>query len=244
MIPDRRISLLLCLLAITGSLAISILICGAPRPPGQFLKYLDAAARPRLTADRRPDYSPLYLGLVRVLARGDAPEEERANRVILFQCGLLACACGAVTWVLCQTWGIAAGLMGLLLMTTYRPFIVYAAVVEPESLIVSLLAVAILCSALVRVQSQFWWGLIGGSLVLGLCVLLRPTFLPLIPCWAAWVATTDRASGRVWRGVCALGLPLLVVAPAVLRNYRETGSPIFMDPGPAFSRETVPSRQD
>lgn len=225
----------LCVLAIAASLVTSIFVSGAPQPPGQFLKYLDAAGRPHMPADRRLDYSPLYLDVVRFLAPRDGASVERAKPVLTFQCVLLACACGAVTFLLCDAWGTVAGCIGLFLMTTYRPFIVYAGVLEPESLIVSLLALAALCSVLVRRPGRavFWCSLITGSGILGLCAILRPTFLPLIPLWAAWVASIARTA-KGWKSAAALGLALLVITPTVLEHYRESGSPIFMDPGPAF----------
>ena len=229
----RRLASLLCLLAIIGSLALSIFVCEATRPPGQFLKYLDATARPRLAEDRRLDYSPLYLSTVRLLARKEGTLRERARPVLLLQCGLLACACGAITLLLCRTWGVVAGLTGLLLMATYRPLIVYAGVLEPESLIVSLLALFLLCGAFVKGRAQRWWSTTAGSVMVGLCVLLRPTFLLLIPCWAVWAAAADR-SRRLQRGIFALAVSLIVIAPTVVGNYLESGSSIFMNPGPVF----------
>ncbi len=235
MTPGRATTTRLCVLAIAASLVTSIFVSGATQPPGQFLKYLDAAARPHIPADRRLDYSPLYLDLVRFLAPSDGTSVERAKPVLTVQCVLLACACGAATFYLCAAWGSAAGLIGLLLMTTYRPFIVYAGVLEPESLIVSLLALAALCSMLVRRPERvpFWCALIAGSVILGLCAILRPTFLPLIPVWAVWIASIAKTA-RAWKATAAVGLSLLVITPTVVGHYRESGSPIFMDPGPAF----------
>src|SRR5436305_8122073 len=77
--------------AFAAALVFSLVIAGATRPTAIFPKYLNAAAAPAAEqSERLLDYSPLYLGLTRILA----PAGYRS--ILAFQCLLHGVTAAAV----------------------------------------------------------------------------------------------------------------------------------------------------
>jgi len=129
---------------------------------------------------------------------------------------------------------VGAGLVA----ASYRPFLVYTAVLEPESLLLALLSWALLAGVLARrVQHTPRWRTawaVAAGLALGLAALTRPAYLGLLPVWALWVGAEGE---RRWRGrgaLLVLAAGSLVVTPALVHRWVQAGTPMLMNPGPVF----------
>src|SRR5262249_46695118 len=179
-------------IAALTSLIFSLFVARAPHPPGFFLKYVDAATAGRLEPARLLDFSPLYLFLARLLVPLGGKE-----LLLLVQClfhaatsAFIAASVGALTG---PAWALAAGLFA----ATYRPFLVYAGVLEPENLIVLCLAAAITFGILARrglrsSQGQEgsvtpWFWAAASGICVGLAAISRPQYVLLTVVWAIWI---------------------------------------------------------
>src|SRR5215467_1082027 len=115
------------LFAAAVALVFSLLVARDTQPPGYFMKYVEAATASRIEPSRLLDYSPFYLFLARLLIPlGDK------QLLLLVQCfahtatsALVAISVGVLSR---PRYALAAGVLA----ATYRPFLVYAGVLEPE----------------------------------------------------------------------------------------------------------------
>ncbi|MEM7243996.1 MAG: hypothetical protein AAF533_01560 [Acidobacteriota bacterium] len=225
------------------ALVFSLLVVQAAWPPGFFVKYQQAAADPELAAQRLGDYSPLYLGLVQAVGgvlghRG----------LLLLNCVLHAVVAVAVTALVGRLAGGAWGLLGGLLVATYRPLVVHAGIHEPELLLAACLALALAAGHETRHRLRVGepgaarLTLLAATLALTLAGLCRPQWLVLLvlalPWWTA--PAMDRAMRR--RLVLLAGATaLLVLGPVVSSRFVVTGSPLIMNPGPVFYEGNGPA---
>jgi hypothetical protein len=217
------------------ALASSIGLAHAIHPPGYFTKYLQAATIPATSDPRASDYSALY----RLLARALVPEGG-AYPLLLAQCLIHAVLSLMVFITVRALAGNAVGFIGGAIAATYRPLLVYTAVLEPEILLAGLLALAIGAGYAARRHLLAGASILAlilaalASASLGLAALCRPPALLLAPVWAWWLAiAAPRQSRAKVAGFAAL-VPLLVVAPVAIDRARGSGSPVIMDPGAVF----------
>ncbi len=222
------------------ALAAVVLAVGPARalhPRGTFVKYVEATTHPDNA--REQDYSPLYLGLFRALYPGGGRSLVRAVQVVLFA---VTCVCVSLAvglqngWI----WGLMAGLVA----ASYRPFLVYVGVLEPESLLLFLLAGAVASGVWARrvLRADLnpderrwpWRALVVLSLILlALAATTRPQYVLLIPVWTLWLAGASprlRVKVLVWGAVGAC----LIVAPAAILQLAHHGDLSVMDPGTVF----------
>ncbi len=229
--------------ALLLSLLCSVFLAGATRPPGFFPKYLEALRAPEtIQADRLLDYSPLYLMMTRVLAPvGTAG-------ILWTQCLLHALTAVAVALAVARLaptgWALAAGL----LTASYRPFLVYCGVGEPEIAIVASLSLAVLwgISARLRLARQepdrwFWGAVIGAFSAVAAAGILRPQYLLLLPAWAVWIATAGAGSVRPRIWLVAGCVSAIIVAPVAISRREVSGLPMIMNPGPVFYEGNAPA---
>lgn len=133
--------------AFATGLTCALVLAGVTHPDAIFPKYLEAAAAPAAErAERLLDYSPLYLGLVRaLLPLGFAG-------ILAVQAALHAATAAAAALAAAllagRRWAWVAGLG----VASYRPFLVYCGMLEPETVIVACLALAVLCGLLARAR--------------------------------------------------------------------------------------------
>jgi len=219
-------------LAIAGaSLLLSLGLARTARPPGIFLKYVDAVNHP--DPSRYQDLSPLYLSLARTVLPRAGIRGLRLFHAILLA---LACAAGALTVELSS--GPTAGMAAGILLVSYRPFLVYAGVLEPETLIVALLAAALHAAHRSRREgnggrSASRWAAVA-SLFLGLAAMARPQYVILVPLWALWVLRPAGEVGR-WRPtLAALSAGAILLLPFAAHRLLRYGSLSVMNPGPVF----------
>ncbi len=214
------------LLALGGAKALT--------PPGYFTKYTEAAEAPEeVRRARASDYSPLYLEL----ARGVVPRWN-ATGLLVVNVAAHSFTCAAVAAVVALAagwgWGLGAGLVA----AAYRPFLVYTAVLEPEMVLVALLAAALLAGVLARGQvgdSHGSGGFAGvAGIALGLAALARPAYLVLVPAWALWVAWQDRRRWRWRAALLVVAGAAVVISPVVAHRWVMFDSLVLMDPGPVF----------
>ncbi|HEV7515641.1 MAG TPA: hypothetical protein VGR07_05010 [Thermoanaerobaculia bacterium] len=224
--------------AFAAALVFAFVVADATHPAAIFPKYLEAAAAPKAEqSERLLDYSPLYLALTRALA----PSGYRA--VLVFQCllhGVTAAAVAlAVALLAGAGWGFVAGLG----VASYRPFLIYCGVHEPEGLMLAALALAVLLGLAAR-RLEGRTALLaaaGAAACLAAAGLSRPQHLLLIPVWAVWMAAGRPLRGR---GLTLLGVALLVpaalVVPLLVSRARAIGVPTIMDPGAVFYEGNAP----
>ncbi len=235
--------------AFAAGLACALVLAGVTHPDAIFPKYLEAATAPAAErAERLLDYSPLYLGLVRaLLPLGYAG-------ILAVQAALhaatAAAAALAATLLAGRRWAWVAGLG----VASYRPFLVYCGMLEPETVIVACLALAVLCGLLARarlsgrvaatpapgsapVAAVAFAALAFGCLAAA--ALGRPQHLLLIPVWALWMAAAAppgrprRAARRlIWTAALLVGVAVL--GPPLVTRARLTGVPVIMNPGAVF----------
>lgn len=222
-------------LLVSGSAAL-LALGGAKvlTPPGYFTKYTEAAqASEELRRVRASDYSPLYLAM----ARGVVPRWN-ATGLLVVNVAAHSFTCAAVAAVVALAagwgWGLGAGLVA----AAYRPFLIYTAVLEPEMVLVALLAAALLAGVLARGQvgdSHGPGGFAGvAGIALGLAALARPAYLVLVPAWALWVAWHDRRRWRWRAALLVVAGAAVVITPVLVHRWLNLGSLVLMDPGPVF----------
>ncbi|MEW5850545.1 MAG: glycosyltransferase family 39 protein [Myxococcota bacterium] len=201
-------------------------------PVTQFHKYPAAALQwlaGTLPAERRVDFSPLYLWLHVVAARTSENPAAlvtwlhrfcTAGAVALMFLLLRARARTVVAWV------------GALMLLLDEGMLVYTRFFEPECVLVFLITLVLWLGARDDGRSRVLCGA-----VLGLGILTRPTLLPLAPLlplsW--WLA--DRASWRrqrgAWLGYGAAVAAALVVQSTYARSAAGESAPL-MNPGTVF----------
>ena len=224
----RRLGLAAIVFVFAVGLALGL--AGTTRPPGTFMKYPDATVH--RDPSRIQDYSPLYLSLTRVLYPVGGIRLMRVTQTLLF-----AAAASAVAVAVELEAGFAAGLAAGAFMASYRPFLVYAAVLEPETLILFLLAVALLAAIRVRTEDRLEKGTLSASVAAGslaLAALARPQFIVLVPVWIWWMARERKGRNRRTIVVAAAAIATLIVAPFAGIRLARVGSLSVMDPGTVF----------
>ncbi len=225
------------LVALVVALAASAMALGPGRalhPPGTFVKYLEAA-RSQDTS-RLADYSPLYLALVRTLDRAGGVRAIRAVQVAFFAATAVLVALA----VLLES-GPWAALAAGLAVACYRPFLVYVPVLEPEPLLLFLLALALAGGAWARSAAgptasprrRIVLAALAGTGA-GLAALVRPQYLLLVPAVALW--TGWEGGRRIHRGsVLTVFLAgTVIVTPPVILRMAEGGTVAVMSPGTVF----------
>jgi len=218
--------------AFAASLVFSFVVADATHPTAIFPKYLlAAAAPPGEQAERLLDYSPLYLGLTRLLA----PAGYRA--ILASQCllhaGTAAAVALSVALLAGSGWGLAAGLG----VAAYRPFLVYCGILEPEGLVLAALALAVLLGLLVRRLENRLAPLLaaaGAAACLAAAGLARPQHLLLIPVWALWTTPGRPRRERLRLAAVTFLVPAILVVPLLISRARATGVPTIMNPGAVF----------
>lgn len=219
---------------LAGVVAAALALTGAKalRPPGYFTKYTQAATLPASEIQARAtDYSPFYLAVARtVVPRWGATGLLAINVVAHAFTGAAVTATVALTAGL--GWGVAAGLA----VAVYRPFLVYTAVLEPEALLLALLAGALLAGTLARAPAGREGLLLAatGGVSLGLAGLTRPSWLALVPVWLAWVGGCQSRDRRAGRAVAVLLGAAAALVPALTHRVMATGGVVLMNPGPVF----------
>jgi hypothetical protein len=220
-------------------MALALVVARVSQPEMIFPKYLMAAvAPPAERAERLLDYSPLYLGLVRFLL------PLGPFGILAFQ-GLLHGLIAALAAVACgRLAGRWAAWLGGLGTASYRPFLVYCGIHEPETMILACLAAAVVCGLLARQRLAAWApaaaqpvpevgrdesaargaaaaepaALIAltalSSAALAAAALGRPQFAALVPVWAFWLVAAA-PRGR-WRAAHGLVWPVALVAAALV----------------------------
>jgi 4-amino-4-deoxy-L-arabinose transferase-like glycosyltransferase len=141
--------------------------------------------------------------------------------------------------------GDTVGLLAAGLAAVYPAFLAIDASVMSESLYLPLVVVFLLLvyAALDRPSVSLW---IAVGAVAGLCALTRGDALVLAPVVvvpALWSLRTRLPRRRVLFGLVALGAGIVVVAPWLIRNQRELGSPTIatLDAGSAVAGTNCPS---
>jgi hypothetical protein len=229
------------------SLVFSLAVAHATRPPGYFMKYVEAAQAPSIDPARLLDFSPLYL----LLARWILPLGGKGV-LLLVQCFFLAGACALIAVAIGILAGPRGALLGGLAAATYRPFLVYAGVLEPEITIVFSLAAAVTFGLLARRRfdlSHVGGGRLGGGVILaiaagvclGLAASLRPQYILMLPVWAFWIGSAAPTGGRIKAAAVTLAAGLIVVSGVVVSRWQKSGSFVIMDPGPVFYEGNGPS---
>jgi len=218
--------------AAMAALGMSLIPARALRPPGYFTKYTSAATLPAdQLGERAADYSPLYLGL----ARRVVPRWGKTGLLVInvaAHASTAAATAAVVTLTAGWGWGVATGLAA----ATYRPFLVYTAVLEPEAVLLALLAGALLAGTMARARGGGGGLLLAAAsgLFLGLAGLARPSWLALLPAWALWVAWGQPGGERVARTAATLLGAAAVLAPTLTSRGVAPGGGVLMNPGPVF----------
>jgi len=214
------------LLAVVGAKALA--------PPGYFTKYLEAArASEEVRRARAADYSPLYLELARAVV-----PHWGARGLLVGNVAAHAATCAAIAAVVALAVGWGWGLVTGLVAAAYRPFLVYTAVLEPEAVLLALLSWALLAGVLARrvEQAPRWPAALASTagIALGLAGLARPAYVVLVPAWAVWLAWRE-GRPRHWRiaSVLVAGAAVVVI-PALVHRWVQTGTVMLMNPGPVF----------
>jgi hypothetical protein len=202
------------------------------RPPGYFTKYTVTAARPAAQLGARAlDLSPLYLAFVRaVLPWGGETAVLRAQAAL--HAGTAVLVAATVALAAGVGWGLAAGTAAAL----YRPFLVYAGVLEPECLLLFVLAAALLLAELARRASDGRAAralAFAAGVAVGCAGLARPQWLLLAPLVALAVARGERRR-RVWAAATVVGGAAMVTGAFLSQRMASLGVPVIMNPGPVF----------
>ncbi|HTQ78868.1 MAG TPA: hypothetical protein VMM92_02645 [Thermoanaerobaculia bacterium] len=237
--------------AFAAALLLAFFVADVTHPAAIFPTYLAAAAAPPAErSERLLDYSPLYLGLTRLLA----PFGYRSLLVVqvLLHGATSALVAGAVALLAGPGWGLAAGLG----VAAYRPFLVYSGIHEPETLVLSLLAAAVLCGLLARRAREAreapealkggaaprWRQLtpIAMAAIAAACLaaagLARPQHLLLLPCWVLWIQGGRHLRERRTLAIAAVVFltAAVLVVPLLVSRALATGMPTIMNPGAVF----------
>lgn len=221
--------------ALAAAIVALFLAFGVARvhqPPSVFPKYLAAATAPAAEqAERRLDYSPLYLEFVRPFAAQGGQTVLALQALLL--AGLAAAAALAAARLAPESRWVpwVAGLGA----ASYRPFLVYCGVHEPEIPILFCLAVAVLAGLLARRRSSLpWFWTVAAFAALAAAGLGRPQHLLLFPVWIVWIAAPAPRSARWKIGLAGLLVGAVLVGPVLLSRSRAAGFPVLMNPGPVF----------
>lgn len=218
--------------AAVAALGMTLVAARALQPPGYFTKYTAAATLPAdQLGERAGDYSPLYLGLARrVVPRWGKTGLLAIN--VAAHAGTAAALAAVVSLTAGWGWGVAAGLAA----ATYRPFLVYTAVLEPEAVLLALLAGALLVGTVARARGGGGGLLLAAAsgIFLGLAGLTRPSWLALLPAWALWVVWRQPGGRRAGRAAAMLLGAAAVLAPTLAFRGMATGRLALMNPGPVF----------
>lgn len=202
------------------------------RPPGYFTKYTEAAMQPASALGVRAlDLSPLYLAFVRAaLPWGGETAVLGAQAALHAGTAILVAA--TVTVAAGAGWGLVAGAVAAL----YRPFLVYAGVLEPECLLLFVIAAALLLAQAARgaVDGRAGRALaFAAGMAVGCAGLARPQWLLLAPLLALAVARGE-CRRRVWATATVVGGAALVVAVFLSQRMAALGEPVVMNPGPVL----------
>jgi hypothetical protein len=226
------------LAAVAVARLLAVEVAGVTHPEAVFAKYLAAAAAPAtVRAERLLDYSPLYLALVTWLA----PLGYAA--VLALQAVLHAATAAAAALAAARLAGERWAWLGGLGVASYRPFLVYCGIHEPETVILACLAFAVLAGLQARRRLTVASAALAFA-CLAAAALGRPQYLALVPVWALWMAGAAPPARRgaahllVWP--VALAVVAAVVAPPVLERARATGAPVIMDPGAVVYEGNAP----
>ena len=223
-------------LALAGVAALALWaalgVARVTRPAGYFTKYTTAAARSDAELGTRAlDLSPLYLAFTRaVVPHGGATAVLRVQAVLhALTAVLVAATVAAAAGV---GWGAAAGAA----VAAYRPFLVYAGVLEPECLLLLVLAAALLLGELARRAQNERRGrllALAAGVALGCAALGRPQWLLLAPVWALAIGGSSRRR-RLWAAMTVCGGALFVVVSFLSQRSATSGMPLIMNPGPVL----------
>ena len=204
----------------------------ATRPPGYFSKYPAAAQRTDAELGARAlDFSPLYLALHRALRSLGGTEA-----VLRVQAGLHAATATLVAATVAlaagTAWGAAAGAAA----APEGPFMVYAGVLEPECLLLFVLAAALLLGEVARRTANERRGrllAVAAGVTLGCAALGRPQLALLAPAWALAIGGGSRRR-RGWAVATVVGSAAFVVAAVLSQRDASYGTPVIMNPGPVL----------
>lgn len=222
------------LVFLTTAAAYGAVIFGLfPREP--FLKYPVLAGQAlagTLSAERRLDLSPLYLGFHEVLSALGAP----VLTAEICQIFAVALATALLAATLRPRVGLGATFAACGLFAASGGLVTYTATLEPEAFLV--LAVTVFLWALLATPR---WPLVAGA-ALAVAGLLRPNLLPLavlVPLgfWLEARRQGPAEARSALRAGLAVALPVvLAVAGLLARNATLPGpfTPFVMNPGTVF----------
>lgn len=207
-------------------------------PPSELAKYPVAASRylkGELHGERLLDFSPLYLQ-VHVVAQ--KLSQEPARLVTRFHVFCAAAAAAVFFLLLARYFPFWIALAGALAFILDRGLIAYVQPLEPEPVMIVLMLLFAFF-----VTSGRAAGPLAGGLFLGLAVLTRPNFLPLlffIPVYFYF----DPGRKKRFAAILAFALPVVVcLAGLWVRNASVVGyfSPFVMNPGTALFEGNNPN---
>lgn len=202
------------------------------RPPGYFTKYPAAAQRTAAELGERVlDFSPLYLALHRALRPWGGGET-----VLRVQAGLHAATAALVAATVALTAGTAWGAAAGAAVALYRPFLVYAGVLEPETVLLFVLAAALLLGELARRQKDGRRGrllAVAAGVALGCAALGRPHVALLAPAWALAIGGGSRRRSG-WAVATVVGSAAFVLAASLAQRDAAYETPVVMNPGPVL----------
>ncbi|MBL8034752.1 MAG: hypothetical protein JNJ69_13685, partial [Leptospiraceae bacterium] len=223
---NSRVGLTLCSLiiaAIAG--AGTFLYADAAHPGDAFTKYLIAARSPALLSERASDFSFLYLFFVKALGTD-------ANLILFTQCILhifVALLASLTTFQITRDlrWMLVSGV----LIAAYRPFLTYAGVHEPESLLLFILSLIFFLTTWLLKRTTVTPLLLIVISVLALLIftagLIRPQYLLMIPAYAYWLSKRLRWKAAIWSVIVLTG------TGATLMLFFSAAKPP-MNPGTVF----------
>ncbi len=146
---------------------------------------------------------------------------ESVHSGILLQLVLSLGTLGLIGWFTSRRFGNVAGLIAGLLYTFYAPSIYYDSVLQSSTLILFLTMVALTFLDEAEQSGNRRWVILAG-LTIGLSALARPNALILLP-FFAFVFIHKWKKYGVELLVILLFTTLLIIFPAILRNYLKGG---------------------
>jgi len=142
----------------------------------------------------------------------------------------IAASVPVFTWLLGrEIFGERAGRLAGIFTALYPPLVVHCAALLTENLYIPLLFLAFWILILSKKETGLRLHALA-SLVVALCVFVRPDFtffLPVLCLWIAWTARDWRQVGT--RVALLLGIWVAVVAPWCIRNYAVSGHIVYLD---------------
>jgi tetratricopeptide (TPR) repeat protein len=172
-----------------------------------------------------PAHAPGYSFFLAAVLRSSG---DSLHAVRLAQSVLGALTCALVAALATRWFSLPAGIAAGLLVAVYGPLVLVDSSILAEGLLVFLLVLALW---VVSRRSSMDAALAGG-VVLGLAALVRPTGLAALPAVAAPFLASHTSAPRKWARIGLLTAACAVtVAPAVLQNWRTTGSPMLQGYG-------------